>query len=74
MSYHVTFKYSTNRRFVAGDGVEVTVRRVNAQVDGHRRDSLIGSGDSVRLGLDLQPNLIKVHELTALTVQELGVF
>lgn len=52
----------------------VTVGRVNAQVDGHRRDSFIRSGESVRLGLDLQTNLVKVHKLTALTVQELRIF
>jgi len=52
----------------------VTVRRVDTQVDGDGGDALVGPGDPVRLRLDLRSNLLKVHKLSALTVQELGMF
>lgn len=47
---------------------------VDPQVDGHRRDALVGPGDPVRLRLDLLPHLVKICELFALTVEELCMF
>lgn len=52
----------------------LTVRRVDAQVDGNRWDSLVSSRDAIRLGLNLLPHFVKVCELFALAVEELGVF
>lgn len=57
----------------AGPGL-LTVRRVDAEVDGHRRDALVGAGDPVGLSLDLQAHLLEVGELLPLAVQELGIF
>lgn len=52
--------------------VSLTMRGVDAQIDGHRRDALVGSCDPVGLGLDLLPDLIEVGELFALTVEKLS--
>lgn len=49
------------------------MRRVNTQVDGHRGDSLIGSGNTISLCLNLLPDLIEICELFTLTVEELGI-
>lgn len=50
------------------------MRRVDAEVDGHWRDSLVGAGDPVCLGLNFQTNLFEVGEFLPLAVQELGIF
>lgn len=48
--------------------------RVDPQVDGHRRNALVGASDSVGLSLDLQAHLLEVGEFLPLAVQELGIF
>lgn len=58
--------------YLSGNGL--TVGGVDAQVDGHSRDALVGPGDAVGLCLDLLSDLIKIHKLFALTVKELSVF
>lgn len=50
------------------------MRRIDTEVDGDRRDALVGARESVGLCFDLQTDLIKVHKLTALAVQELCIF
>lgn len=50
------------------------MRGVDAQIDRYRGDPLVGAGDAVGLCLDLLPYLVKVYELFALTVEELGIF
>lgn len=55
-------------------GERVTVRGVDAQVDGDGGDALVGAGDPVGLGFDLQPDLLKVHKLASLAVKELCIF
>lgn len=50
------------------------MRGVDTQVDGHGGDAFIGPRDAVCLGLDLLPDLIKICELFALTVEELCIF
>lgn len=52
----------------------LTLRRVDAEVDGHRRDALVGAGDPVGLSLDLQAYLLEVSEFLPLAVQEFGIF
>ena len=51
----------------------VTIRGVDTEVDGDGGDALVGSGDPLSLRFNLQTDLIKVHKLTALTVQELCI-
>lgn len=51
-----------------------TVRRIDAEVDGDRRDALVGAREPVGLRFNLQTDLVKVHKLAALTVQELCIF
>lgn len=53
---------------------DLTVRRVDAEVDGDGGDALVGARQPVRLCLNLQTDLVKVHELAAFAVQELCVF
>lgn len=50
------------------------MRRVDAEVYGDRRDALVGSGQPVGFCLNLQTDFVKVHKLTSLTVEELGIF
>lgn len=50
------------------------MRGIDSQVDGHGGDALVGPSDAVSLCLDLLPDLIKICELFALAVEELGVF
>lgn len=52
----------------------LTVGRVDAEVDGHRRDALVSASDPVGLSLDLQAHLLEVGEFLPLAVQELGIF
>jgi hypothetical protein len=47
---------------------------VDAQVDGDRRDALIGPGNAVSLCLNLLANLVKICELLPFAVQELCPF
>lgn len=49
------------------------MRGVDPQVDGHRGDALVGSGDTVSLCLDLLSDFIKIYELFTLTVKELSI-
>lgn len=49
------------------------MRRIDAEVDGDRRDALVGARESVGLCFNLQTHLFEVHKLAALTVQELCV-
>ncbi len=51
----------------------VTIRGVDTEVDGDRGDALVGSGEPVSLCFNLQTDLVKVHKLTSLTVQELCI-
>lgn len=53
---------------------DLTIRRVDAQVDWHGRYALVGAGDAVGLRLNLAANLVEVHELLALAVEKLRVF
>lgn len=50
------------------------MRGIDAQVYGHRGDAFVGAGDAVGLSLDLLPDLVKIDELFALTVEELCIF
>lgn len=50
------------------------MRRIDTEVDGDGRDALVGARQPVGLFFDLHTDLIKVHKLTAFTVQELCVF
>lgn len=50
------------------------MRRVDAQVDGHRGDAFVLACDTVRLRVNLLPHLIEVRELLPLAVQELSIF
>jgi hypothetical protein len=52
----------------------LTMRRVHSQVDGHWRNALVGAGDPVGLGLNLQAHLLEVGEFLTLAVQKLGIF
>lgn len=52
----------------------LTVRRVDAEVDGHRGDALVSASDPVGLSLDLQAHLLEVGEFLPLAVQEFGIF
>ena len=58
----------------AGPGSDLTVRRVDAEVDGHWRDSLVSAGHPVGLSLNLQAHLFEVSEFLPLAVQKLGIF
>lgn len=51
-----------------------TIGGIDTEVDGDRGDALVGASESVGLCFDLEADLIKVHKLTALTVQELCIF
>lgn len=51
-----------------------TMRGVNPQVDGDGRYSFVGSGDPIRLSLDLLAYLIEVCELLPFTVKEFSPF
>lgn len=51
----------------------LTMRGIDAQVDGNRGDALVGPSGSISLRLNLLPDLIKVCELFALTVEKLCV-
>lgn len=59
---------------LCGSFLGLTMRGVDTQVDGHRGDALVGPGNAVSLCLDLLPDLVKVCELFALTVEELSIF
>lgn len=50
-----------------------TVRGVDTQVDGDGGDALVGAGKPVSFCFNLQTDLLKVHKLTSLTVQELCI-
>lgn len=50
------------------------MRGIDAQVDGNRGDAFVGPGDPVGFCFDLLPNLIKICELFALTMEELCIF
>lgn len=50
-----------------------TVRGVDTQVDGDGGDALVGAGKPVSFCFYLQADLLKVHKLTSLTVQELCI-
>lgn len=50
------------------------MRRIDTEVDGDRRNALVGACESVRLCFNLQTDLIKVHKLPAFAVQELCIF
>lgn len=52
----------------------LTMRGIDTQVDRNRRDALVGPSGSISLSLNLLPDLIKVCELFALTVEKLCVF
>lgn len=52
----------------------VTIRGVDTEVNGDGGDALVGAGKPVSLCFNLQTDLIKVHKLTSLTVQELCIF
>lgn len=54
--------------------MKLTIRRVDTQVDGHGRDALVGARHAVRLAFDLRTDLIEVHKLLALAVEELRIF
>lgn len=58
----------------SGVFLRLTVRGIDAQVDGHSGDSLVSTRDAVSLRLDLLPDFVKVCELFALAVEELGMF
>lgn len=49
------------------------MRRIDAEVDGDRRDALVGAREAVGLCFNLQTHLFEVYKLAALTVQELCV-
>lgn len=51
----------------------VTVRGVDTEVDRDGGDSLVGSSDSVGLCFNLLTDLVEVHKLATLTVQELCI-
>lgn len=51
----------------------VTIRGVDTEVDRDGGDALVGSSEPVSLRFNLQTDLIKVHKLTSLTVQELCI-
>ena len=53
---------------------ELTVGRVDPEVDGEVADALVGPGHPVSLVLDLLANALKVHKFLALTVEKLPVF
>ena len=62
-------------RLGAGPGPGLlTVRRVDAEVDGHRRDALVSASHPVGLSLNLLAHLLEVGEFLALAVQELSIF
>ncbi len=54
--------------------MNLTVRRVDAQVDGNGRNAFILPRGTIRLRLDLLTHLVEIRELLPLTVQELGIF
>lgn len=58
-------------RFILSD---VTVWRVDLQVDGDRRDAFAGSCESVCLCRDLSADLIEVCELLSFTVEKFTIF
>lgn len=49
------------------------MRGVDTQVDGNWGDALVGPSDAIGLSLNLLPDLIKVCELFALTVEKLSI-
>ena len=51
-----------------------TMGGIDPQVDWDRGDAPVGPGNAVRLGLNLQPDLVEVGELLPLAVQELCPF
>ena len=53
---------------------DLTVGRVDSQVDGEVGDALVGSRHAVRLVLNLLANLVKVGEFLSLAVQKFSVF
>lgn len=65
---------SHHKLFWKWSRVILTMRRIDAQVYGHRGDALIGPCDTVSLCLDLLPDLIEIYELFAFTVKELSKF
>ncbi len=54
--------------------MNLTVRRVDAQVDGNGRNAFILPRGTIRLRLDLLTHLVEIRELLPLTVQELCIF
>lgn len=52
----------------------VTIRGVDTEVDGDGGDALVGAGEPLGLRFNLQTDLVKVHKLSSLTVQELCIF
>ena len=49
------------------------MRRIDSEIDGNIADSFVGSGDSIRLGLDLCAHGGKVRQDDAFVVQELSI-
>lgn len=47
---------------------------VDSQVNWDGRDAFVGARYPVGLGLNFQPDLIKIHKLLPLAVQELSIF
>lgn len=52
----------------------LTVWRVDAQIDGHGRNALVGASHALRLRFDLATNLTEVNKLLAFAVEELRIF
>lgn len=52
----------------------ITVWRVHSEVDGNRRDALIGSCNPVGFCFNFLTDFFKVHKLPPFAVQELGIF
>lgn len=54
--------------------VFVTVWRVDSQVDGQRRYSLVGTSQTIGICFNLPTDFVKIGEHLALAVEELPVF
>lgn len=54
--------------------MSITIRRINPQVNGDRRNAFIGSCDSVGFWLNFHPHFIKIHKLLSFAVKEFSIF
>lgn len=51
---------------------QLTIRRIDPQIDGHIGNAFVAARHSVRLSFNFLSDLVKVNKLLALAVQELA--